>query len=295
MLVFFLHTSVATAAGKPPNSKVTKEVDDITADSGYRWLREGDARRSGDLQKGRFSGKGGPGGKGGGMPDAESSEGCSFEPNFQDWDPPEADADDGCGNSDSPDCACDPDIGSCNCDPTIGNCGACVPSPGALVPLGYLLGGLVLAVIVFFVVRALILRMPSEDTPLNMEDVDFDEEDMRVSRIHRVDPASLLDRANEAARTGDYKRAVGYLYLLSLSILSRGGIVELEKSTTNWNILRQTFKNGGPDVAMKIIVRHFEDLFFGNKSPTFERYEQVRQNVTSSLLPLEKEATHESS
>ncbi|MBN2714262.1 MAG: hypothetical protein JXX14_00325, partial [Deltaproteobacteria bacterium] len=57
-------------------------------------------------------------------------------------------------------------------------------------------------------------------------------------------------------------------------------------------ILRQTTKSGGPIDAMRVIVRQFEDLYFGDKPAESTRYEVCQQQITAALLPLEKEDTH---
>jgi hypothetical protein len=283
-----------SAVSSPSNDGVEKQVEEITADEGFRWLKEGGTKRNApdDYPTGKFASQSGTRGNGR-IPSPEEGGGCAFEPDFRDFERPEPSDNSGCGGGQSPACDCAPDIGSCSADPFIGTCGACVPSPRMMVPLGYAVAGIALALIIFFIVRALIKRLPETDTPIEFETEDMDDASIRVSRIHRVEPSSLLDRATTAARDGDYKRAVGYLYLLSLSILSRRGLVELDKSTTNWHILRQNVKNGGPDAALRVIVRHFEDLFFGNRPATIDRYNACHEQVRSTLLPLQTEEPHE--
>lgn len=279
----FCCVGLCVFAAPTSNDRVGKELDEIIKNPKYDWLREGgvEAAPPKRPRQGKMSGKGRA--LEGGI-DPESGDGCSFEPNFKDITTPD---EEGGGNNAPGDCACQPDLGNCACDPVVGNCAACAPSSGNIVPLGYGVGIIALVFIVFFVVRALIRKLPQENSALEPEEYDdCDDEEIRVSRIHRLDSASLLDNAHEAARGGDYKKAVGYVYLLAIATLSKAGYVELAQSTTNWHIVQQTRKNGGPVASMNVIVRHFEDLFFGNYTPSQSRFDDCFALLEKDVLPL---------
>lgn len=284
-------TSIALAA-PPSNDRIEKDVDDITGSQKYKWLRKQDTKqsypdRTSNSNKSPNSNTGGAGTAEEMRPD----DGCNFEPNFQDAKPAlQEEPDSGCGNGEPPDCGCRPDIGSCQCEPGLSNCGNCIPAASTAAPVGYVLAAIALALIIFFIARAILQRSPAENIALE-EDESFGDEDdeIRVSRIHRIDARSLQDKAMDAARNEDYKKAVGYLYLLAISILSKAGYVQLESSTTNWEIARQTQKNGGPYKAVTILIRHFEELFFGLRTPTVMHFEECRVVVERDFLTLQKE------
>ncbi|MBN2343106.1 MAG: DUF4129 domain-containing protein [Deltaproteobacteria bacterium] len=286
VVVVLLCPVLAAVPGSPSNDKVDREVDEIIKDPQYNWLREG-GKEASSAKPPHHKGKHGGAGAGEVSEMPEAGDGCSFEPDFRDLDPPEDQpSDSGCGNSEPPDCDCAPDLGNCACDPVIGNCGACAPSASTMVPIGYAVGIAALLLIIFFVVKALIRQLPEADTPLEEVDEEIEPDHIRVSRIHQWNADDLLSRAREAAVRGDFKAAVGFIYLSAISALSKNGYVALERSTTNWHIVQQTRTNGGPTQAVDRVIRHFEDLFFGNREATRERYDDCLLLVETDLLTL---------
>jgi hypothetical protein len=231
----------------------------------------------------------------------ERDQGCDYGPKPQEEDRKPANKPEGSGGcgggpapgspeggsasepSSAPDCGCDVPAPNCGCDRAIGSCGGC-PGIGATVaPLGYLLGAAVLALIVFFIVRAIVRRDKHVvDTSAAIADGARPEE-VRLSRIASVPAATMMERAAAAADAGDFKTAVGWAYLAGISNVHEAGFTPLDQATTNWTIVENTRRRQGPHTAVASLVRVFEDLFFGGRSAEARHWDAARRIVEEEL------------
>jgi hypothetical protein len=61
------------------------------------------------------------------------------------------------------------------------------------------------------------------------------------------------------------------------------GLAPLDQSTTNWTIVEHTRRRQGPHEAVAALVRVFEDLFFGARTPEARHWEAARRIVEVEL------------
>lgn len=291
-----------SAGDRPDNDQVGRQVDDITKPPDYDWLR----------QHGQGTGSGSPSGKplGKARPAArrgeprERDEGCDYQPEPQGDDDrapankPEGHG--GCGGGPAPgsgtggggsasapprapDCGCDAPAPDCGCDRAIGSCGGCPGIGASVAPLGYLLGAAALALIVFFVVRAIVRRDRSPDKAIAATDDAASPEEVRLSQLAAVPVETMMERAAAAAAAGDYKIAVGWAYLAGISNVHEAGLTPLDQATTNWTIVENVRRRQGPHAAVASLVRVFEDLFFGGRTAEARHWEAARRIVEEDL------------
>ncbi len=262
------------------NRQVEKELREITSAPEYEWLRKSTGQEESPMPP---SGTVGSGGGSRGQFEQDAG-GCDFEPAFQNA--PDSPSDGGCGSAPSPDCSCAPDFGRCDA-PVPGNCGHCVPGAAGLSTGGWILGALLLCLLVFVLVRYLLRR---REVPDAVAAVAAMEEEVRVSRVDAVEPDALLLRASAYADEGDFRRAVWCAYLSGISMLARKGFVDLDRATSNWTIVRMTRKRNGPHQAAAQLVSRFEELFFGDVTPTREHWETCRRILEVDFSLLHEEA-----
>jgi hypothetical protein len=302
-LVCLAVLSPTISAGDPPtNDQVGRQVDEITKPPDYDWLRgpeQGAGEAGGQKRK---PGAGAARARRGDQP--RPDDGCDYSPKPQGDDRKPANKPEGhggCGGGPAPGaqgggtagtppggpgCGCDAPAPDCGCDRAIGSCG-CPGVGGAVGSLGYLLGAAVLALIVFFVVRAILRRDKPADAAIAVADGGRPEE-VRLSRIPAVPAATMMERAAAAAAAGDFRTAVGWAYLAGISNVHAAGFTPLDQSTTNWTIVEHTRRRQGPHAAVASLVRVFEDLFFGGRSAEARHWEAARRIVEVELGGLAK-------
>ena len=88
--------------------------------------------------------------------------------------------------------------------------------------------------------------------------------------------AEAIDRAQTAARSGDYRNAARHLYLSSLLWLEERGVLRYDRSRTNREYLAQL--QGKPAYHnLKPVVDTFERVWYGQRpldAAGFEAYER---------------------
>jgi hypothetical protein len=141
----------------------------------------------------------------------------------------------------------------------------------------------VLALIVFFIVRAIVRRDKHAVDAVAAIDDGGRPEEVRLSRIASVPAATMMERAAAAAGAGDFKTAVGWAYLAGISNVHEAGFTPLDQATTNWTIVENTRRRQGPHTAVASLVRVFEDLFFGGRSAEVKHWEAARRIVEVEL------------
>ncbi|MCK9461901.1 MAG: hypothetical protein M0R80_19905, partial [Proteobacteria bacterium] len=233
-----------SAEDRPDNDQVGRQVDEITRPPDYDWLRgtKHEAQQGEPLAHERGKARA----KTKRAEPRERDEGCDYQPEPQGG-PDRAPANKpegsgGCGSGPAPgsqgggsasappsgpDCGCDVPAPNCGCDRAIGNCGGCPGIGAAIAPLGYLVGAAVLALIIFFVVRAIVRRDRSPDKPIAGTDDVAGPEEIRFSQLPAVPVATMMERAVAAAAAGDYKIAVGWAYLAGISNVHEAGFTPL--------------------------------------------------------------------
>jgi hypothetical protein len=152
--------------------------------------------------------------------------------------------------------------------------------------------GLVLAVLVAVLLRALGQRQQDENAQLEVSTLD--------SAALSQDPMSALSRppegwahlADELAAKGEYREAVRSLYLALLSRLHREGAILYDSTLSNWDYLRQ-FKGRREWLPpFRELTRRFDFAWYGNLPVGADGYRDFRA-LTAPLLtaPVQPEAT----
>lgn len=167
-----------------------------------------------------------------------------------------------------------------------------VSGAGAANVLVVIVIGLVLAVLVALLLRALGQRQKDESAQLEVSTLD--------STALAQDPMSALARppegwahlADELAAKGQYRDAVRSLYLALLSRLHREGAILYDSTLSNWDYLRQ-FKGRREWLPpFRELTRRFDFAWYGNLPVGAEGYRDFRA-LTAPLLsaPAQSEAT----
>jgi len=167
-----------------------------------------------------------------------------------------------------------------------------VSGAGAANVLVVIVIGLVLAMLVALLLRALGQRQKDENAQLEVSTLD--------STALAQDPMSALARppegwahlADELAAKGQYRDAVRSLYLALLSRLHREGAILYDSTLSNWDYLRQ-FKGRREWLPpFRELTRRFDFAWYGNLPVGADGYRDFRA-LTAPLLaaPAQTEAT----
>jgi hypothetical protein len=149
---------------------------------------------------------------------------------------------------------------------------------------GYMIGGILLAVLLVLVLLAFSQR--TRQRPFEVNTLDLKEarpEDVRPSRLPEARLHEMLERAEASAAAGDFKAAVGWCYLGGLAVLHRMGSIDLRQSTTNLKLLETIKRRGGKYEETRFLVRTFEDIFFGARPALEQHYRDCRDVVENRL------------
>lgn len=105
------------------------------------------------------------------------------------------------------------------------------------------------------------------------------QDDTEAALVEARDTVSILDLADEKARSGDHRSAFRLVYLATLVALDTGGILRFDRSKTNWEYLRALRSAGRSDIydAMQPLTRDFDRLWYGFATALPEDYLRARQ------------------
>lgn len=144
--------------------------------------------------------------------------------------------------------------------------------------LGLGLLGVLLALLIYLMIRIVLGRQPAEDA--DGRGLDELAENLDDSRRFDALPSTagrrksnLLEEARRHYRDGDYPEAIIYLFSYQLVQLDKHQLIRLAKGKTN----RQYVRELGPRVELGYLLtmtmQAFEDVFFGNHSIDRVRFE----------------------
>lgn len=287
--------SARTDTTDTTNKDIEKRVDEITSAPDYDWLRS--REEAGPDLKGRPGDA--PHSEGRRSPIGEKADpGCGYEhakqppPSPGAQEPPRDNSPGDCGGGAGPtppsgdrgaSCDCGPAFQSCECSRALGGCGCALPGNlGAAV--GFVLGGLALAFLVFLVVWLVARRENKIDNAQAGSPVENTAPDeVRLSELPQTPFEQIMRQAEAAARRGDFKAAVGWCYLGGIGALHRSGAIDLRRSTTNLEIIESVRKKQGPHRETARLVRIFEDLYFGDRQPTEAHWLESRRIARQDL------------
>ena len=136
--------------------------------------------------------------------------------------------------------------------------------------------------VIGLIVWAIINReQTNKDPGLLSRSSDLSEEDRLEELPVQLDPAfkNLLDRVRECYENGDYNQAIIYLFSYKLIQLDKKHLIRLTRGKTNHQYLREVTGHNQLQDTLRLTVRAFEDVFFGNHNLTKSRFQQCWNNV----------------
>lgn len=148
---------------------------------------------------------------------------------------------------------------------------------GSLSPLGWVLlviGVLLVLGLVLYAFRG--VRQSLVRDAKAREEAALEEENITATEA--------LDRAQNQARTGDYRTAVRYLYLSSLLWLDEHKLLRYDRSLTNREYLDQVRSNAPLSQQLTPVVSTFERVWYGKREiaeQDFLAYEAQIQELRS--------------
>lgn len=136
----------------------------------------------------------------------------------------------------------------------------------ALRGLMYLLAALLVGAVLVGIV-VLVLSNRSDKT---MQSADDSIIEATSSPPGHLAPNDYLTRASELAARRDYRLAIRELLLGSMSHLERAGAIRYRRGLTNRDYY--ICVKGPPREALRVIIGHFERIFYGRRAATQEHY-----------------------
>ncbi|RCS52803.1 DUF4129 domain-containing protein [Bremerella cremea] len=152
------------------------------------------------------------------------------------------------------------------------------------VPIGtlmvYSLLMIILAVIGFLIFRAI---RAGGSTAMVGKETGSDKLDEKTRQVDKVEhlpfevkkkDANLLDEARRCYEGGNFNEAIVYLFSFQLLELDKGHIIRLAKGKTNGQYLREIGRDRNLRQILQGTMNAFEDVFFGNRQLTRDRFER---------------------
>ncbi|PQO37066.1 hypothetical protein C5Y96_07865 [Blastopirellula marina] len=113
-----------------------------------------------------------------------------------------------------------------------------------------------------------------------------DEKSRQVDRVEHLPfevkkkDGNLLDEARRCYESGNFNEAIVYLFSFQLLELDKGHIIRLAKGKTNGQYLREAGRNRDLRKILQGTMNAFEDVFFGNRNLTRDRFERCWNQLT---------------
>lgn len=150
---------------------------------------------------------------------------------------------------------------------------------GIAQALGWVVAAIVIAVMLFLVVRgiiALVAWYQDRERDLGGESAGPAVEDpLEPDRSPGEFPADVyVAKARELAAAGRFREAVAHLLLGGMSYLERAGLVRYRKGLTHRDYVRAVRPQQQYYRAMRQMVRVYEPLGFGRRTPASSHFEQ---------------------
>ena len=108
----------------------------------------------------------------------------------------------------------------------------------------------------------------------------LDEKTRQVDKVEHLPfevkkkDANLLDEARRCYEGGNFNEAIVYLFSFQLLELDKGHIIRLAKGKTNGQYLREIGRDRNLRQILQGTMNAFEDVFFGNRQLTRDRFER---------------------
>lgn len=94
--------------------------------------------------------------------------------------------------------------------------------------------------------------------------------------------AAARHRATEFARAGSYRDAVRQLYLATLLGLEDRGLLRIDRSLTNREVLASVARWQGVQSGLRPVVETFETVWYGEREPGREAFERYAGDVETA-------------
>lgn len=113
-----------------------------------------------------------------------------------------------------------------------------------------------------------------------------DEKSRQVDRVEHLPfevkkkDGNLLDEARRCYESGNFNEAIIYLFSFQLLELDKGHVIRLAKGKTNGQYLREAGRNRDLRKILQGTMNAFEDVFFGNRNLTRDRFERCWNQLT---------------
>jgi hypothetical protein len=193
------------------------------------------------------------------------------------------------GNGSASDGGLDPSSGNSSAAPPVQRSGEWTPDldffagAGGLVEVIFwgILAVLVIGVIGLIAWAIINREQTNKDPGLTSRPTALTEEERLEELPVQLDPAfkNLLDRVRECYDNGDYNQAIIYLFSYKLIQLDKKHLIRLTRGKTNHQYLREVTGHNQLQDTLRLTVRAFEDVFFGNHDLTKSRFQQCWDNV----------------
>ncbi|PQO36706.1 DUF4129 domain-containing protein [Blastopirellula marina] len=173
---------------------------------------------------------------------------------------------------------------------TTGGGGNWLPSIGG-IPFGTLLIYTVvlaiLAVIGYLIFRAVQAGGSAGVAGKGKSSLTQEEKTRQVDKVEHLPfevkkkDANLLDEARRCYEGGNFNEAIVYLFSFQLLELDKGHIIRLAKGKTNGQYLREIGRDRNLRQILQGTMNAFEDVFFGNRQLTRDRFERCWSQLSA--------------
>lgn len=118
------------------------------------------------------------------------------------------------------------------------------------------------------------------------------EADVRQARDdeERITVAGARRRAADLAQAGSYREAVRQLYLATLLSLEDRGLLRIDRSLTNREVLQSVGRWAEVQGGLRPVVDTFEAVWYGEREPDRETFERYSAEVASASDLIERAA-----
>ncbi|PQO44908.1 DUF4129 domain-containing protein [Blastopirellula marina] len=113
----------------------------------------------------------------------------------------------------------------------------------------------------------------------------FDEKTRQIDKVEHLPfdvkkkDANLLEEARRCYEAGNFNEAIVYLFSFQLLELDKGHIIRLAKGKTNGQYLREAGRDRGLRQILQSTMNAFEDVFFGNRDLSQDRFERCWSQI----------------
>jgi hypothetical protein len=162
--------------------------------------------------------------------------------------------------------------------PTIQSSGLGAAVGGIFQVIGWIIAAIAAGAMLYLIgmgIVALVSGLRNRDKEISAGDTAVANDPMEPDKSPGELPADVyLQRARELASAGKFREAIAQLLLGGMSNLERAGIVKYRKGLTHRDYVRASRSQPQFYQAMRSMVRLYEPLGFGRRTPAPQHFEQ---------------------